>query len=119
MFKIIKAFCRLLSNYASPFVIASAIVAFFVPVAFGWVHGNVSSIILGVIMLSMGLTISTDDIRNLMKQPLHILLGAVAQYTIMPFVAFGLTKVFRKYDDGLYAPCADHDSAACAVACRH
>jgi BASS family bile acid:Na+ symporter len=42
----------------------------------------------------MGLTISTDDVRNLMKQPLHILLGAVAQYTIMPFVAFGLTKVF-------------------------
>ncbi len=45
-------------------------------------------------MLSMGLTISTDDVRNLMKQPLHILLGAVAQYTIMPFVAFGLSKVF-------------------------
>ena len=94
MFKIIKAISRLLSNYASPFVIASAIVAFFVPVAFGWVHGNVSSIILGVIMLSMGLTISTDDVRNLLKQPFHILLGAVAQYTIMPFVAFGLTKVF-------------------------
>ena len=45
-------------------------------------------------MLSMGLTISTDDVRNLLKQPFHILLGAVAQYTIMPFVAFGLTKVF-------------------------
>ena len=94
MFKIIKAISRLLSNYASPFVIASAIVAFFVPVAFGLVHGNVSSIILGVIMLSMGLTISMDDVRNLLKQPFHILLGAVAQYTIMPFVAFGLTKVF-------------------------
>lgn len=94
MFKVIKAISRLLSNYASPFVIASAIAAFFVPAAFDWVHGNVSSIILGVIMLSMGLTISMDDIRNLMKQPFHILLGAVAQYTIMPFVAFGLTKVF-------------------------
>ena len=45
-------------------------------------------------MLSMGLTISTDNVRNLMKQPFHILLGAVAQYTIMPFVAFGLTKAF-------------------------
>jgi BASS family bile acid:Na+ symporter len=45
-------------------------------------------------MLSMGLTISMDDVRNLLKQPFHILLGAVAQYTIMPFVAFGLTKVF-------------------------
>ena len=98
MFKIIKAISRLLSNYASPFVIASAIVAFFVPVAFGWVHGNVSSIILGVIMLSMGLTISMDDVRNLLKQPFHILLGAVAQYTIMPFVAFGLTKVFGLLD---------------------
>ena len=94
MFKIVKAFCRILSSYASPFVIASAIVAFFLPITFGWVHGNVSSVILGIIMLSMGLTISMDDVRNLMKQPLHILLGAVAQYTIMPFVAFGLTKVF-------------------------
>lgn len=94
MLKVIKAISRLLSNYASPFVIASAIVAFFVPIAFGWVRGNVSSIILGVIMLSMGLTISMEDIRNLLKQPFHILLGAVAQYTIMPFVAFGLTKVF-------------------------
>ena len=94
MFKIVKACCRILSSYASPFVIASAVVAFFLPITFGWVHGNVSSVILGIIMLSMGLTISMDDVRNLMKQPLHILLGAVAQYTIMPFVAFGLTKVF-------------------------
>ena len=94
MFKIVKACCRILSSYASPFVIASAVVAFFLPIAFGWVHGNVSSVILGIIMLSMGLTISMDDVRNLMKQPLHILLGAVAQYTIMPFVAFGLTKLF-------------------------
>ena len=94
MFKIVKVFCRILSSYASPFVIASAVVAFFLPIAFGWVHGNVSSVILGIIMLSMGLTISMDDVRNLMKQPLHILLGAVAQYTIMPFVAFGLTKLF-------------------------
>lgn len=94
MFKIVKACCRILSSYASPFVIASAVVAFFLPITFGWVHGNVSSVILGIIMLSMGLTISMDDVRNLMKQPLHILLGAVAQYTIMPFVAFGLTKLF-------------------------
>ena len=92
MFKVIKAFCRLLSNYASPFVIASAIVAFFVPIAFGWVHGNVSSIILGVIMLSMGLTISMDDVRNLLKQPFHILLGAVFEVDNLDPLGMGLVS---------------------------
>ena len=95
MSKIIRAVCHFLSSYASPFVIASAIVAFFLPVAFGWVHGNVSSVILGIIMLSMGLTLSVQDFKILFKRPLDILLGAVAQYTIMPLVAFTLTKVFR------------------------
>ena len=94
MSKIIRAVCHTLSTYASPFVIASAIVAFFLPVAFGWVHGNVSSVILGIIMLSMGLTLSVQDFKILFKRPLDILLGAVAQYTIMPVVAFTLTKVF-------------------------
>ena len=94
MSKIIRAVCHTLSSYASPFVIASAIVAFFLPVAFGWVHGNVSSVILGVIMLSMGLTLSVQDFKILFKRPLDILLGAVAQYTIMPLVAFTLTKIF-------------------------
>lgn len=94
MLKIIKAVSRFLSSYTSLIVIGCAIIAFFAPFLFGWVRGNVSSVILGVIMLSMGLTITMDDVRNLMKQPAHILLGAVAQYTIMPLVAFTLTKVF-------------------------
>ena len=94
MLKIIRFINRLLSTYTSLFVIGAAVVAFFFPVAFGWVHGNTCSVILGIIMLSMGLTITMDDVRNLMKQPLHILLGACAQYTIMPLVAFTLTKIF-------------------------
>lgn len=94
MLNIIRAVSRFLSKYTSAVVIGSAVVAFFLPILFGWVHGNVSSIILGIIMLSMGLTITTQDLRNLMKCPWHILLGAVAQYTIMPLVAFTLTKVF-------------------------
>ena len=99
MLNLVKAVSRFLSTYTSLFVIACAIIAFFAPVLFGWVHGNTSSIILGIIilgiiMLSMGLTITMDDVRNLMKRPADIFLGAVAQYTIMPLVAFTLTKVF-------------------------
>lgn len=94
MLNLIKAVSRFLSTYTSLFVIACAVIAFFIPTLFGWVHGNTSSIILGIIMLSMGLTITMDDVRNLMKRPADIFLGAVAQYTIMPLVAFTLTKIF-------------------------
>ena len=94
MLKIVRAVSRFLSTYTSLVVIACAVIAFFIPTLFGWVHGNTSSIILGIIMLSMGLTITMDDVRNLMKRPLDIGLGAVAQYTIMPLVAFTLTKIF-------------------------
>ena len=94
MLKIVKAVSRFLSTYTSLVVIGCAVIAFFVPVAFGWVHGNVSSVILGIIMLSMGLTLSVEDIKILFKRPFDILLGAVAQYTIMPLIAFTLTKVF-------------------------
>ena len=94
MLNLIRAVSRFLSTYTSLFVIACAVIAFFIPTLFGWVHGNTSSIILGIIMLSMGLTITMDDVRNLMKRPGDIFLGAVAQYTIMPLVAFTLTKVF-------------------------
>lgn len=90
----IRAVTRFLSTYTSLFVIACAVVAFFAPVTFAWVHGNVSSVILGIIMLSMGLTLRVEDFKNLAKRPLDICAGALAQYTIMPLVAFALTKIF-------------------------
>lgn len=83
-----------LSSFTSLFVIGCAIVAFVLPPTFSWVHGNVSSVILGIIMLSMGLTLRVEDFKNLAKRPLDICAGALAQYTIMPLVAFCLTKIF-------------------------
>lgn len=45
-------------------------------------------------MLTMGCTLSTDDFKILLKRPLDICLGTLAQFTVMPFVAFGLSKLF-------------------------
>lgn len=82
--------------YTSPFIILVAIVAFFFPDLFGWVQqGNTASIILGLIMLTMGCTLSIDDFRILLRRPLDICIGAVAQYTIMPLVAFALCQLFN------------------------
>ena len=87
---------QLLSSKASWFVIATAVFTFFVPGAFHWVSGYTQTVILGVIMLSMGLTLTTQDFRVLFSRPGDIFIGACAQFTIMPLVAFSLSWLFSQ-----------------------
>lgn len=56
------------------------------------------SIIIGIIMFSMGLTLTTEDFKILAQRPFDICIGAIAQYLIMPFLAFGITKVLNLPD---------------------
>lgn len=96
MLKLLQCASKWLANYTSVFVIMVAILAFVCPSAFAWVQqGSRPSIILGVIMLTMGCTLTAQDFRILLNRPLDIFIGAVAQYTIMPFVAWGLTWLFH------------------------
>lgn len=90
----LQSISRWLSTYTSYFIIAVAIFAFFFPEVFTWVHGYTQTAILGFIMLTMGLTLSTNDFRLLASRPFDILIGAIAQYTIMPFVAWCLTYIW-------------------------
>lgn len=62
---------------------------------FEWVRGDVQTCILGFIMLTMGMTLTTDDFRVLAQRPLDIFIGSVAQYTIMPLIAFSLVYFFN------------------------
>ncbi len=86
---------RWLATNASLFIIAIAVITFFVPNLFDWVRGNTQTAILGIIMLTMGLTLTTDDFRILARRPLDILIGACAQFFIMPCVAWLLVRVFH------------------------
>ena len=87
---------RWLAKYTSAFIILIAVVAFFLPDTFAWVQqGQRASIILGLIMLTMGCTLSTEDFRILLARPIDILIGAAAQYTIMPLVAWMLARIFH------------------------
>ena len=96
MYKILKFISDTLSGKASVFIILTAVVTFFFPVLFEWVKGNVQTVILGIIMLTMGLTLTPDDFKLLAKRPLDILIGAAAQFTIMPLVAFTLSWMFSQ-----------------------
>ncbi|MBQ0090743.1 MAG: bile acid:sodium symporter family protein [Prevotellaceae bacterium] len=84
-----------LAKYASYVVILVAVFTFFVPEIFLWVKGNTQTIILGLIMLTMGLTLTTNDFKILAKRPLDIFIGACAQFIIMPSLAYMLVHVFR------------------------
>ena len=95
MIQILQNLSRWLANHASLFIIAVAIATFFVPDAFGWVRGTTQTVILGIIMLTMGLTLTTNDFRVLAHRPLDIFIGACAQFIIMPCVAYLLVHVFR------------------------
>lgn len=84
-----------LASHASLFVIAVALFSFCLPETFSWVHGDVQTVVLGLIMLTMGLTLSTSDFRILASRPLDIFIGACAQFVIMPCVAYVLVAVFH------------------------
>ena len=104
--KQLQKFSKFLSDYTSIVVIAIAVITFFLPSLMGWVNFQLftdpvankftsQSIIIGVIMFSMGLTLTTDDFKILAQRPFDICIGAIAQYLIMPFLAFFITKLLH------------------------
>lgn len=92
MFSVVKRFSRMLTSLTSPLIIAVAVITFWIPSLFMWVKGDIQTLVLGVIMLTMGMTLSVEDLKILVKRPLDIFIGACAQYTLMPLIAFGLVK---------------------------
>ena len=67
---------RLLAANASLTVTAVAVLTFFMPEIFNWVRGTTQTVILGIIMLTMGLTLTTEDFRIVARRPYDILIGA-------------------------------------------
>jgi len=76
--------------------------AWFLPDHFVWVADGrfkpfgqpLVSVLLGVIMLGMGLTLSFDDFKRVLKLPKAVAAGAVLQFTIMPLAGIGLALAF-------------------------
>jgi len=74
------------------FVLLAAVLAYFTPDLFSFVHGDTQTVILGLIMLTMGMTLTVKDFKVLASRPQDILIGTVAQYTLMPLIAFTVSK---------------------------
>lgn len=51
-------------------------------------------VMLGVIMLGMGITLSFEDFRRVLALPRQVLAGVVLQFTVMPFAGFAVAWSF-------------------------
>lgn len=86
--------CNYISKYMGAIVVLVAAVALFWPSSFLWVDTWAINPMLGVIMFGMGLTLSPQDFRIVFSRPKDIIIGCLAQFTIMPLLALGLSWAF-------------------------
>ena len=93
MMRVLQAVSAWLAKWTPLFISLVAVGTYFVPDAFGWVRGDTQTAVLGVIMLTMGMTLKDEDFRILASRPLDMVVGALAQFTFMPLIAWTLVRV--------------------------
>ena len=72
-------------------VLLVAVVAFLIPEQFLWI-GKYISILLGIVMFGMGMTLSLEDFSEVVRHPKSVVIGVVSQFLLMPLIAYGLAK---------------------------
>ena len=65
------------------------------PSLFTWFSGPLIPVGLGIIMLSMGMTIGFEDFRRIGQQRTSVIPGVVLQYTLMPLLGWTLATLFN------------------------
>lgn len=90
----IKKISTICNKYFALLVIIIAIIALMRPNTFLWVVPRVS-LLLGIIMFGMGMTLKKEDFKEVFTRPKDVLVGIIAHYIIMPAVAYALC-VFLK-----------------------
>lgn len=94
MLRILENVSRFVGNTFAFWVLGFAILAYFAPSGFTWIAPYIVPL-LGIIMFGMGLTLSASDFREVFRRPRDVALGVVAQYVIMPLLAYGLAVGFN------------------------
>lgn len=75
-------------------VLLISIIALFFPGTCLWIELKWINYLLMIVMFGMGLTLKPSDFSVVFKRPKEIIIGCIAQFTVMPFLAFTLGKLF-------------------------
>jgi BASS family bile acid:Na+ symporter len=82
-----------LTNAFPLWVLLGAVIALIDPALVTWFHGPYIVWGLAVIMLGMGITLSVEDFKRVLKMPRAVAVGLLAQYAIMPFLGWSLAHL--------------------------
>ena len=93
---ILRKITKFVSQWMALIVIAVAALALLAPAPVGAVlkTGYVNTL-LGIVMFGMGLTLKPNDFKVVFSRPKDVIIGCVAQFAIMPLLAFLLCKAFQ------------------------
>ena len=89
-----KKLCHYISEYMGVLVLAAAVAALAVPDLFSGIKPTVINPLLGIIMFGMGMALKPEDFKIVLSRPKDIIIGCLAQFTIMPLLAWTLSRVF-------------------------
>ena len=90
-----KRLCHYISDYMGILVLVSAILALVFPDVLQQIRPTVINYLLGVVMFGMGLTLNLQDFKIVFSRPKDVIIGCLAQFTIMPLLAWGLARTFQ------------------------
>ncbi|HOO53119.1 MAG TPA: bile acid:sodium symporter family protein [Methanothrix sp.] len=90
----LKTLSQIASRYFAIWVLLAAVIGLLRPKTFQIFLPHIP-LLLGIIMFGMGMTLRVDDFKEILAQPKEVAVGVVAQYTIMPLLAYGIAEAFR------------------------
>ncbi len=92
--KTLAAISRFCNKTFALWVLVFAVLAYFSPDTYKPLAGWISPL-LGLVMFGMGLTLSVNDFKLVFSHPADVLIGIVAQFVIMPTVAYALCIIMN------------------------
>eukprot|EP00927_Polykrikos_kofoidii_P076618 TRINITY_DN73685_c0_g1_i1.p1 TRINITY_DN73685_c0_g1~~TRINITY_DN73685_c0_g1_i1.p1 ORF type:complete len:457 (-),score=73.06 TRINITY_DN73685_c0_g1_i1:24-1394(-) len=84
-------FCNLFAVW----VALAAVCAIKAPATFNWIPSNAFTGLLGLLMLSVGITTTVDDFVRCFDRPGSLVINFISCYGLMPALAFMLAKVIN------------------------
>lgn len=82
-------------KYMSLIVLIIALSSLLVPQTGLWISLTWINWLLMIIMFGMGLTLKFEDFKLIFSRPKDVIIGCLAQFTIMPLLALALSKIFN------------------------
>ena len=93
--KTLKQISNFFGKYMAIIVLIVAAVSLFFPKTVSFIKTSYVNYLLMIVMFGMGLTLKLEDFKVVFTRPKDIIIGAIAQFTIMPLLAFLLSIVFK------------------------